>query len=302
MDHPLEAFSIVARQWITRALALCVVGPICASLANSLQASDGSGDTTFLSASFAGLTTLLITLMIALIFGIIVSRITDRKEALLDLALVYGWIGWTSGSLGDIFRIEQDSGVLLRLAAESFLISALTLAGLMIIGSGTPKNTQAVDDSIARFDLASFRQDLLSKSGGIALLLSVVAAGIIASLLGQSSLPGQAVGVGFVAGIAGGLAGALGWSGSQKNAKDLRPAPYAILMLGVMLMGILAPLIGILRPGEADLLGLVVKGNLPGLLIVSPIAWSMGALLGVPVGHSWVEHSVQQSTQSAVAA
>ncbi len=298
MNHILDAATLVTKQWIARALALCVVGPICSKLATSLMASDGSGDITFLSASTDGLVTLVLTLLIALGFGIVVSWVTDRKEAIFNIALVYGWIGWTIGSMGEIFRIEHGTGVLLRLGFESIIITILTLLGLSLLSKKPQSEESGIDDSVVRFDFKFILQSIRSKQGMIAIGLAIIASAIAAIILGQSDLPGQSVGVGFFAGIAGGLAGAMGWSGSQKSTKHPKPAPYGVLMIGVMLMGCIAPFIGLIRPGEAELLSLTIKADIPGFLIVSPIAWSMGALLGVPIGHSWVEHSVQHSSQA----
>lgn len=299
MKQLIDAGTLVAKQWIARALALCVVGPICSMLATSLLASDGSGDMTFLSASTGGLLILALTLLIALGFGVLVSWATDRKEAIFNIALVYGWIGWTIGSMGEIFRIEHQSGVLLRLGIEAISITVLTLLGLSLL-SKKPQNPESgISDAVVDFNPSSLFKSARSTQGLIAIGLAITASGVVSLFLGQSDLPGQSVGVGLFAGIAGGLAGAMGWSGSQKNAKKPQPAPYAVLMLGVMLMGCLAPFIGLIGPGADELIHLTIKADIPGYLIVSPIAWSMGALLGVPVGHSWVEHSVQHSVQAS---
>ncbi len=295
-----HALTQIAKQWIARALSLCVLGPICAMIASSVVGADGTHHTTFLTgASIAsGALALIMVLGLTLAMGITIGRLVDRREGLLNMAFVLGWVAWTSGRLGEIYRMTPETGTLLKLSSEGLIISISMLVALIFMTSPSKGSESDQHDEISRFD-TKYIKDSLTKREGIASLIAGTIAGLIfAQLFGQTDLPGQAVGVGFGAGILAGTAGALVANTVRNtNTKDT-PTPLAPIIIGVMLAGVLAPIIGIIKPGPDNLLGLVVHGDLQGYLIVSPIAWSMGALLGVPIGHSWVEHSVHQANTS----
>jgi len=282
----IDALSHVIKQWIARALALCVVGPVCASIASSVVASDGSHNATFMTGHSSGFVPMLMILGFVLLYGAIIARLIDRREAFLNMAFALGWVVWTGGRMGGVFRLAPESGTLISLAIESALIAVVMLVGLSLI-SGLDKKS----NEVTRFDLGFIKQSLSSAAGGLALGGAIIAGLLVALILGQSDLPGMSAGVGFLAGIAGGLVGTLAATSAKKDTKHPTPTPYAPLMIGIMLCGVLAPLLGTIKPGAGDLFNLVLRNDLPGYLIVSPIAWTMGALLGVPVGHAWVEHS-----------
>ena len=287
----------VVKQWIARALALCVVGPICAMLASRVLAPDGSHNTTFLTGHAGGVLNLVLVLVVGLGSGIAVGRLVDRREGFLHIAFVFGWVAWTIGRMGEVFRIAPESGTLIGLSIESLIIGAALIVALVLMTNPSKGVVHGHSDDVSRFDLGYLKESLASTSGLISMVAALIAGLVIAMLFGQTDLPGQSVGVGFGAGVAGGLAGALAWgSASKSDHKQAAPTPFGPLMIGVMLCGVVAPIIGFFAPGTSELSGLVVQGDLPGYLIVSPIAWSMGALLGVPMGHSWVEHSVQQAS------
>ena len=192
-----------------------------------------------------------------------------------------------------MFRIAPESGLLLKLSAEGLVISGVVLIALILMSNPKKGAIGGHNDDISRFDIGYLRSVLLNKAGVASMGAGFVAAAVLAMIFGQSDLPGQSVGVGFFAGIGGGLAGALVAS-SMGTGKHV-PTPFAPIMIGVMLCSVLMPVIGMITPGAGGLVELVQGGKVPGYLIVTPIAWVMGALLGVPVGHSWVEHSVQQA-------
>jgi len=292
----IQSMTHVVKQWIARALALCVVGPICAMLAARVQAPDGSHNTTFLTGHSSGVLNLALVLAVGLGSGVVVGWLIDRREGFLHIAFVFGWVAWTIGRMGEVFRIAPESGTLIALAVESLIIGAAVIGALMLMTNPSKGVVHGHSDDVSRFDLGYLKDSLASSSGLISMGAALIGGLVIAMLFGQTDLPGQSVGVGFGAGVAGGLAGALAWGSTRKDDEKNNPTPFGPLMIGVMLCGVVAPIIGFFAPGASGLTGLVVQGDLPGYLIVSPIAWSMGALLGVPMGHSWVEHSVQQAT------
>jgi len=304
-------------RWIARAATLCVVGPIAAKLAQGLHAPDGGEHASFLvsESTIRGAMILGIVLAITAVSGILIARLSTRREAMLNMAFVLGWVAWTGGRMGELFRFDQ--GGFLLLALEAAFIGAVVVLALVVSSHNTRD-----DDYTSWFDakLLSMREGLLAT--GAALLVAVG----FAWAFGQTDLPGQSLWASFVGGIFAGLVGAMlqkssaektavteagarlagslavGFNHNSPRSPEQRKAmEFAMkangtnmtpMIVGVLVAGIVAPLIGMVMPGSGGVLKTVATGSLPGWLAVSPIAWSVGALLGVPIGWGWVESTV----------
>ena len=288
--------TLILKQWIARALALCVVGPLCASIANTVVASDGSHETTMLTSRSmgSGIFALASVLGILFIFGVIVGRVADRREGLLNMAFVLGWVAWTGGQLGEVFRISPEPSTLLMLSFETIVISLVVLVALILMTNPNQESHSGHRDEVSRFDLVYLIRALKSKEGVVSMGAALVGAVLIAYLFGQTPLAGQSVGVGFASGIFGGLLGALASNMVREDSNKESSTAFGPILIGILLAGVLSPMLGLVIPGSGKLLDGVLTGDLPGFLIVSPTAWAMGGLLGLPIGHSWVEHSVHQ--------
>jgi len=294
----------VLKQWLARALSLAIVGPLCARLAHSIVSSDGSHQTTLLTGNSLsqGILMLIAIMLITLVMGVGIARLVDRREGLLNVAFVLGWVAWTSGRLGEVYRGDPGSTTLIRLSLESVLISGAMLVILMLMTNPSKGMGDGQPDEVSRFDPAAIKNTLSTSAGIGSMLGAIVGAFVIAILFGQNDLPGQSVGVGFIAGIASGVLGTLAAGALAAEDDRENPTPYAPIVIGGMLAGIIAPLVGLLVPGGPKLLGATLIADLPGYLVLSPMAWIMGALLGVPIGHSWVEHSTAQTQTKAPSA
>lgn len=293
----MHALIQVSKQWTARVVSLCVVGPICAMIAGGVVGIDGSRHTTFLSGSSisSGAIALAMVLGLTLVMGVVIGRVVDRREGFLNIAFVFVWIAWTSGRVGEIFRVAPESGTLIKLSIEGLMISGAVLIGMVLMTNPTKGTTHGHPDEVSRFDLGYIKSVLTKAEGLVSMLAALAGALVFSWLFGQTDLPGQSVGVGFGAGIVAGLVGALAANSARKEDHKSATTPFAPIFIGVMLASIMAPLIGMVLPGADGLGSAVIHSDLPGFLIVSPIAWTMGALMGVPMGHSWVEHSVHQA-------
>jgi len=278
-------------------MALGVIGPIAAGLASKAVAPDGSGQHTLLSGASlgSGIVALLCVGLLVAAMGILGGLLAGRREGLLCMGFVLGWVAWTSGQLGRVYQLSAESGTLVMLAIET----ALLILVILIVGAIISMKDES--DSLSSFAPRRLVGWMSNKAMLGAMLSAFVAAGVMAWLFGQIDLPGQSIGVAFIASIIAGVVGAM-VAASLSDEKHHTGTPYAPVMIGVMLCGVIAPIVGIFKPGIVGLGELALLGDLPGYLVVSPAAWIGGALIGVPVGHSWVEHShahVDQTAQTA---
>ena len=285
-----KSMILAIRQWISRAISLCLIGPVAAVLAARLVAPDGSGQHTLLTGDslVAGVFALLSVMLLTSLAGILSTVLGGRREGLLNMAFVLGWVAWTTGRMGNIYRISPDTGTLLMLSIEALLLA------VGVIVTASIMSVQDDRDPVSSFAVGRlsgwFKQKpMLAAIGG-----GLVGAVVMAWLWGRTDLPGQSVGVGFFGGLLAGVMGAMA-AGSVSEKGKHGGTPFAPIMIGMMLCGVVAPMIGVVVPGVGKLEDLAISGALPGYLAVSPAAWIMGALMGTPVGHSWVEHTQAQS-------
>ena len=74
------------------------------------------------------------------------------------------------------------------------------------------------------------------------------------------------------------------------------------VMVGVILGAVVGPMVSMVMPGGGKILDAIASGDAPGWMMMSSLAWAGGALIGTPIGYSWVESSVaRQQVQSAAA-
>ena len=299
----------IVKQMVARTVSLCIAGPVCAMIAGGIIAIDGSHHTTFLTGVSVGggINSLILVMALLFVWATIVGRTIDRREGLLNMAFLLGWIAWSSGRLGEVYRTTPESGVFIKLAVEALLIWGGVFLSVMAMTNSKAITQSGHRDEVSRFDLGYLKPILKSPAGLASMGGAAVSAFLVSVLFGQTDYAGQSLGVGVGGGILAGVVGAMIWGSMHspsKNAKhassqDPPATPFAPIMFGVLLMGVIAPLIGFVKPGSGELLGLVMHQDLPGYLIVSPVAWAAGAILGVPMGHSWVEHSMHQAQASA---
>ena len=238
---------------------------------------------------------------LVMVFGILVGRCVDRRESILDMALVLGWVAWTGGRIGEVFRVAPESGTLFKLSIEGVVVSVGVLIALNLMTNPQKGGPNGEPDEVSRFDTGYLVSTMKHSAGLMSMGAAFVVSVIVAMIFGQSDLAGQAVGVGFLAGIGGGVAGTLVSTSVKKNDPQAGPTAFAPLMIGVMLCSVFMPILASVYPGTGKLMGLVLQGDLPGFFIVSPSAWVLGALMGVPIGHSWVEQTTQQAASGSAA-
>ncbi len=267
-------------RWIVRGVALCVLGPWCAKIAQGVRANDGSEHASFLVSEGLGKGAGALAMILGgvVVAGVVIAKLLGRREAMFNMAMIFGWVAWTGGRMGEMFRVTQ--GGFVQLAIEAGLIGAAVVAVLVVAS----KN-EADEDLTTLVDF----QAIFRGTGLMALGAAMVAAIAGAWAFGQTDLPGQSLWASFLGGIVGGLIGAMVQQSGDKGSRQARAVTMVPMIFGVLAAGVIAPLIGMVVPGSGKLLESIASGSLPGWLAVSPVAWSVGALLGVPIGMGWVE-------------
>ncbi|MBO6514678.1 MAG: hypothetical protein JJ974_12005 [Phycisphaerales bacterium] len=303
--------------WIVRVLSLCVFGPIAGGLMASLRGVDGSRHATlFVSDSIlGGLFVLFGVFFLAMIAGVIATKMVSLREGVLNLGLVLGWGAWGAGEVGEALRSAPDSGSIVKLAIEGFAVLVLTVWMLRVmtkvrgVGDGGDEGTDGCV-ALSNSKLVALREHagLTGMLVGVGLVVSMV----MVWLQVQSDLSGQAVWGGFIGSAAAGVLGgmliqnhSMGSSGKHgRGGKRSSDGVVSLIpvMVGVMLGGVFGPLVGMVTPGSGRLLQAIASGEMPGFLVMSSVSWAAGAMIGTPVGYSWVESSVarqQANTASA---
>lgn len=240
----------------------------------------------------SGLIALLIVGALTFISGLIGYVLSNRREGFLAMGFVLGWVAWTSGRIGRIYLLEPESGTAVLLAIESLVLL------VVVVVTGIAMSRASGVDPISSFSPKHLLGWMKERSMLGALGVALIVAGVVSFVFGAYDFPGQSLGVGFIAGVLAGVAGSLA-AASLAGEGNHEGTPYAPLMVGVMLAGVVFSLVTIVYPGMGSIEQMVLKGDLPGFVFVSPAAWITGALLGVPMGHSWVEHSHAQANDVA---
>jgi hypothetical protein len=134
---------------------------------------------------------------------------------------------------------------------------------------------------------------------GVGLVVSMV----LVWLQVQNDLSGQSVWGGFVGAVVAGIAGGFVLKNhALKNERSREPDLSLVpVILGVMLGAVVGPVLSMVMPGGGKILDAIASGEAPGWMLMSSLGWVGGAMIGTPLGYSWVESSVarQQAAHAA---
>lgn len=300
--------------WIVRVLSLCVLGPIAGALMGSLRGVDGSSYATVLVSDslMGGLFALFGVFFLAMIAGAIATKAVSLREGVLNLGLVLGWGAWGAGEVGEALRSAPESGSILKLAIEGVLVLVLTVLMLRAMTKARSGEDEGIDGCVV---LSSSKIAALRENAGLTGMLvgvGLVVSMVVVWLQVQTDLSGQAVWGGFIGSAAAGVAGGMliqnhSMSSGGKNGRGGRRSSGVVVslvpvMVGVMLGGVVGPLVGMVMPGSGKILQSIAAGEMPGFLVMSSLSWAAGAMIGTPVGYSWVESSVARQQVNAAAA
>ena len=191
-----------------------------------------------------------------------------RQVTLMSGLAVFGAaLGWASLDLANPYTVLVHGEIKMQ-AADGMAWSLLVLLAAWL----AMRYGRVVEDVHPVVDGAP--PDPLRSRDALALLVSGSAALPVVWFVASTPLRGQAVCAAVVGGMAAGLVGRL-WSPHVQPI--LAPA-------GVVLAGTIGSWIcGSLLP--SDVAAAWARGDIPNLLMLTPIDWAVGGLLGVPIGY-----------------
>lgn len=281
-----------ALRWTITLAALLMLGPAAGGLVHSLNSPGGLDTVTLLhnTSPVMGVVALAGVTLLAVIPAGVIAAAMGLRPALTTAGLVFAWAAWMLGRGDWLLRAEPSTGTLTTLALEGLLVAAALVVVLFVLDTVAGRAGQRDQGHIGISLKSTIDSKALMAAGAAA-----VAAGAVAWIIAQHGLRGQAIFAAFCGSIAAGVAGRLVVSSTGDQGETPSPWPD---YLGVALVMIAGPLVGLIRPGAGGLEVAAVDGTLPGLLRVFPLDWAVGAVFGVPLGHAWVGGASQAAERS----
>lgn len=294
-------------KWAAALAALLVVGPLVGALVGSLRGPSGQADATILwtDAPISGLVALAAVAIGALILGGLVARIGDRTLGMTGAGYVIAWGAYRSANMETLWLSSGSTGSIFALAAEGLLaavvgVALITTLNILDRAPSPPGETnestaaQSLKDR-ALAGLLDLKNRHALAALGAAILASLVAAWVVAF----NGTSGQGVFAGLIGGVAAGAAARLAsdaLGGRDAPSGPARASEHA--GLGVLIAGVIAPLILLAVPGGGGLEEAARDGTLPGIAFVQPLSWLAGALLGAPLGTNWAGSLIEEHAPS----
>jgi len=241
--------------------------------------------------------------VLAMIGGGLATKMVSLREGVFNMGLVLAWGAWGAGQVGEALRGAPGTGSLVMLALEGVVVLVVSMGVLMILstmgGSGVER------DRCVKVDGAAIGALRLHMGSSLMLVgVGLVVSMVVVWLQVRNDLSGQAVWGGFagaaVAGVAGGM---VLKNHSIKHERSGEPELSLVpVMVGVLLGAVVGPVVSMVMPGGGKILEAIASGEAPGWMMMSSLAWAGGAMMGTPLGYSWVESSVaRQHGQAATA-
>jgi hypothetical protein len=258
-------------RWMFYLAALLFFGPVAAMLVASLRAVNGGPDATPLVSTTPALGILLAfaALAVALLLGIIASRLAGAFAGMSTAGLVVAWIAWRTGTVDGIVRASHSGRPLFLLAVEGaiFGIAGIAMAVLIVRMGDITERRGGLDQ----------KQLIPDAKAWTALGLAVLAGAVGAGILAVTALKGQAIAGAVFGGMLVGVVGRL---------QRVRSVPA--YMIPIAILAVLGPLSGLaVAGGPGNVIAALYRGTLFPIAHPLPLDWIAGGLLGIPIGIGW---------------
>lgn len=276
-----------ALRWTLPLAALLAIGPLAWLLTSHLRTPDGGPDASLLLSTtpLLGLLCGIAALVLAGAVGLAAAKLISPHYGLFSAGLVLAWAAWGTGRIDVIARAHttlasgppSDATFFLKLAVESLLLAPLALGlAWAMIRFGKPPAPHP-EGHHAHHPHLPEPTALVDPRTPLGLLASMLVGGVIAWLIAQESLKGQTFAAAAFAGLFGAVAGRL--VALQVSA--------SALLFGVVLLGVVGPVIAMLTAGQQGALVRAAAGLTFNLARPLPLDWIAGAFVGTPLGLSW---------------
>lgn len=287
-------------RWVLPLVSLFVLGPIAGWMVGTLRPVSGASGATLLVGAdpVKGMLVLVGVLALAGAVAVAGSRLFAPRPGLAAAGWVIGWAAWANASADMMFRTTEGNGVLMTLALEGLLVAGAGAALISVCFFLGSRGGDAYGGPIGR----QIKDSVGTGGGLVSVLAAAVAAAAVVWLTARTGLRGQAVFAAMLGGIAAGVAAKLAGDSAGEDG-----SPPVAAFIGVLVLAVLAPLSGLIKPG-GDLATAAVSGELTGLVRLMPMDWLFAALFGVPIGLGWAGlalepmHGQQESAGSAATA
>ncbi|MEM7755704.1 MAG: hypothetical protein AAF297_08730 [Planctomycetota bacterium] len=283
-------------RWTLNIVALVVLGPLAAVPISALADRHGGGAVSLLvnTSLASGLFALAAVGALGVLGGALGSRLSGSQMGRTVAGLTVAWAALWVGDMGDTLRAAGPTmGTVLSLIVESGLLLVVGVAMLYATLTADRPRVKAAEadgksgaSALSAVSPADFLKRFTAPAALLGIAIGVVAALFGAWLVARDDMRGQAFFAGILgailAGAAARLAGTLLPGGDPKTAH--RPEVPAV---GVLLAGVLAPLVLIVVPGLGNVDEAARAGTLTGPGALTPLDWLAGALLGTSIGINW---------------
>lgn len=302
----------VAR-WTAGLLALFVIGPLLASvLTGSLRGPTGGHDASLIlsSSPLSGVLVGLAVMALAMVVGVLAGRLVGLKSGMLVAGFVTAWGAWRLGTIDEILRVavNQNARVsggglpsgggsaLITLAFEGFasVIAALLVTAVVDaaararqpVAPSTPRPATAgrapkEPQGLAECIIHVVRETFAGMPALVGIAAGAAAGAAAVWIVAFEPLKGQAVLAAAIGAIAAGATSQLAAQSMGGRATLLTPVASMAI---VALLGPIAT--DIVQGGR--LVQALYSQNILALAVPVSLDWAAGALLGAPIGLSWV--------------
>jgi hypothetical protein len=289
----------IVLRWIVLLATLFAIGPAVGSTVDRLRDVDGGGAVTLLvnGSLGGGLLAAVLTFAVAGALGYCATRFFSLSTGIMCAGSVLGWSAWGMGRIDEIVRRAESGRDFPLLAAEGLVVTLLSASIMAFM--------ERAHDTHAKPDSQPARRELLSTlitgddrapklpALGLAVVGGAIVGGAVVWLIAVTYDRGQT--------LAAALLGSLAAAGTAHIIAGMMRCTITALppMLSMAILAAVGPLAAMQMHGDA-MVDAMVADRLFALARPVSLDWAAGAMLGVPIGLSWVGSMLEKRTPETV--
>lgn len=267
-------------RWGLYIAALVVVGPIAGALMDLSSASNGAAGTALVTTSpVLGVIALVLGAALALGLGSLAAWRCGLRPGLTCAGIVFCWMAGMSSGLTETIA-AAGHGPWLALVLEGTLVAVCLLALGVAIALAAQKHKPAPGEHVTPQSAEAMQSEhalTLNPRVLVAVAIAALGGAAAAWVLAVTDIRGQVIAAAAISAIAIGLI--------IKLVDIKTPAIAALAAAGVL--AIVSPAYALATVNPDTALAAAYAQTLPGLVLVTPLDWAAGVLLGTPIGLAW---------------